>query len=119
MLISLVAVGLALAVQPPAPSAAERAMSGAEELIRKFPGQAEPYSNLAKALVRRGRETGDASFLARADKAALESLRIEPENFDGLKARVQIMLGRHEYEAALELAQKLNKRIPDDVGVYG
>ena len=30
-----------------------------------------------------------------------------------------VLLGRHEYAAALELARKLNKLIPDDVLMYG
>jgi tetratricopeptide (TPR) repeat protein len=44
---------------------------------------------------------------------------VEPDNFEGQKARVMVLLGRHEYAAALELAKKLNKRIPDDVQLYG
>src|SRR5262249_31705728 len=92
---------------------------GAEEQLRKNPGQSEPYNNLAKALARRARETGDPQFLAQAEAAVRKSLVAEPDNFEALKARVMILLGRREYPAALDLARALNKRIPDDVLVYG
>jgi len=42
-----------------------------------------------------------------------------PKNFDTEKARVSILLGEHEFAAALDLAKALNKRVPDDVMVYG
>src|ERR1700735_5903254 len=42
-----------------------------------------------------------------------------PNNFDTQKAQVSILLGEHEYPAALEAAKSLNKRVPDDVAVYG
>jgi tetratricopeptide (TPR) repeat protein len=46
-------------------------------------------------------------------------LEIAPNNFDAAKIRVSILLGEHEYPAALEAAKTLNKRVPDDVIVYG
>jgi tetratricopeptide (TPR) repeat protein len=42
-----------------------------------------------------------------------------PKNFDTEKARVSILLNEHEFAAALDLAKALNKRVPDDVMVYG
>jgi tetratricopeptide (TPR) repeat protein len=42
-----------------------------------------------------------------------------PNNFDMQKKQVSILLGEHEFPAALEAAKSLNKRVPDDVAVYG
>ena len=42
-----------------------------------------------------------------------------PNNFDTEKARVSTLLNEHEFAAALDLAKALNKRVPDDVMVYG
>jgi len=42
-----------------------------------------------------------------------------PNNFDMEKARISTLLTAHEYPAALEAAKALNKRVPDDVMVYG
>jgi tetratricopeptide (TPR) repeat protein len=41
------------------------------------------------------------------------------DNFETKKIQVSVLLGEHEYPAALEAAQALNKRVPDDVMVYG
>ena len=40
-------------------------------------------------------------------------------NFEGYKARVMVLQGEHEFAAALDLARKLNQRIPDDVLTRG
>jgi tetratricopeptide (TPR) repeat protein len=91
----------------------------AQEQIAKEPKSAEGYNGLAKALVRRGRETGDPDFYRQAERAAEDSFRAAPDNFEGYKARAGILLARRDDAAALELAAKLNKQIPDDVQVWG
>src|SRR5437773_1054587 len=110
---------IAAAAQTPPPSPAQEAIAAAQEQIKHDPAQSQGYNDLARALVRHGRETGDADYYRQAARAVEDSLRIEPDNFEGLKARVLVMLGRQDYAAALELARKLNKRIPDDVLLYG
>jgi len=77
------------------------------------------YNLLATALVRRAQETTDVSFYAQAEDAVKKSLELAPNNFEAAKIRVSILLGEHEYPAALEAAETLNKRVPDDVMVYG
>src|SRR5205823_2554649 len=96
-----------------------KAIAAAREQIKKDPSQSQPYNDLAKALVRRGRETADPDYYNQAERALQDSFRVEPDNFEGHKSRVMILLGRHEYAPALELAKALNKRIPDDVLLYG
>lgn len=108
------AVALAAAQTP-----AERKIAAARRLISAAPAQYQHYNTLAMALAQRARETADPGFYAQAEKALEESLRIAPENYEGLKARAWILLGKHEFAAALTLAQKLNRRMPDDVLVYG
>ncbi|MGA2214177.1 MAG: tetratricopeptide repeat protein [Bryobacteraceae bacterium] len=46
--------------------------------------------------------------------AAIAVAQSDPE-----KMRVSTLLSEHEYPAALEAAKSLNKRVPDDVMVYG
>ena len=48
-----------------------------------------------------------------------KSLELAPHNFETEKIEVSILLGEHEFPAALEAAKKLNKMTPDDVMVYG
>jgi tetratricopeptide (TPR) repeat protein len=44
---------------------------------------------------------------------------VAANSVDTEKARISTLLGEHEYPAALEAAQALNKQDPDDVMVYG
>src|ERR1700721_3851772 len=101
------------------PSPAAQNIAAARQVIDRKPADYAGYNLLAAALVRRARETSDDAFYTQAEDAIRKSLIIAPNNFDAEKIRVSILLGEHEYPAALEIAQALNKKIPDDVMVYG
>jgi tetratricopeptide (TPR) repeat protein len=111
--------------QPPSASAdaklspAERSIAQARKLIAKKPSDFEAYNALALALSRRARETSDVTFYAQAEEALQKSFAIAPDNFDGQRIRVWLLLGKHEFAAALEAAKTLNKKMPDDVMLYG
>jgi len=100
-------------------SSSMRAISSARETIAKNPKDASAYTALAFALCHRGQEMSDASLYSAADEALNTALQISPNNFEAEKAQVCVELGRHEFARARELAMVLNKRIPDDVAVYG
>lgn len=100
-------------------SPAERGMAQANQQIAKNPKNFEAYNALALALSRRARETSDVSYYAQAEETLKQSFEIWPGNFDGERILVWLLLGRHEFAAAREEARNLNKRMPDDVMVYG
>ena len=100
-------------------SPAERSIAEARKLIEKKPTQYAGYNQLAVALSRRARETSDVNFYAQAEDALKKSLELAPQNFEAEKIRIWLLLGRHEFAAAREAATALNKRVPDDVLVYG
>jgi len=101
------------------PSPAQRSMAQASRLIEKNPKNFEAYNALALGLSRRARETSDVTFYAQAEETLKKSFEISPANFDGERIQVWLLLGKHEFAAAREEAQKLNQRMPDDVMVYG
>ena len=101
------------------PSPAEQGMAQAQRLIDKNPKNYEAYNALALALSRRARETSDVKFYAEAEETLKKSFEISPDNFDGTRIKVWLLLGKHEFAAAREEALKLNRRMPDDVMVYG
>jgi tetratricopeptide (TPR) repeat protein len=103
----------------PEPSPAERSMAESQSVIRGKPAQYTGYNLLAMALVRRARETSDARYYAQATDAVKKSLPLAPNNFDTKKIQVSILLGKHEFPAALDRAKALNQQVPDDVMVYG
>ena len=100
-------------------SPAERSMAQANRLIVKNPKNIEAYNALALALSRRARETSNVIFYAQAEETLKKSFEISPGNFDGERIHVWLLLGKHEFAAAREEARKLNKKMPDDVMVYG
>src|SRR5215813_12121190 len=71
------------AAETPALTPAQKAIAAAREYIKKDPKQSQGYNDLAKALVRRGRETGDPDYYTQAERAVEDSLRVEPDNFEG------------------------------------
>ena len=112
------------AQSPSAPSGknlspAERSIAQVEKLITKNPKDFQAFNALALALSRRARETSDVKFYAQAEQALQRSFAISPSNFDGERIRVWLLLGKHEFAAALEAAKKLNKKMPNDVMLYG
>src|SRR5213593_4706936 len=121
-LIALFLIAAASAVgqsSEPSLSPAERSVAEARKLIEKKPSQYAGYNQLAVALSRRARETSDVNFYAQAEDALKKSLELAPQNFEAEKIRIWLLLGRHEFAAAREAATALNKRVPDDVLVYG
>jgi tetratricopeptide (TPR) repeat protein len=124
LLLMLLAAASGWAQNPNTPgemklSPAERNVAQARKRIGKNPKDFEAYNALALALSRRARETSDVNFYTEADEALRRSFEISPDNFDGERTHVWLLLGKHEFAAALEAAKKLNKRMPDDVMLYG
>src|SRR5271157_3631717 len=107
------------ATAEPKLSPAEQSMAVARNLIDKNPKNYEAYNALALALSRRARETSDVNFYTQAEAALQKSFEISPTNFDGERIHVWLLLGKHEFAQALPEATKLNKKMPDDVMVYG
>ena len=74
--------------------------------------------DLADALCRKARDTEDPSLYSQASTAVQHVLAIAPANFDALKIEVQILVGQHQYGAALKLASELNIRSHDDLATW-
>jgi len=102
-----------------APSPAEISIRKAEEDIQKKPEHYPYYNALAMAYARRARETSDVAYYGKAEETLQRSFAISPDNYEGLKVKTWLLLGRHEFAKALEVAKTLNQRMPDDVTVYG
>jgi predicted Zn-dependent protease len=100
------------------PSFIEQSIASAQDMIAKEPDKALGYSDYAMALIRKERETGNASFLRQAEQEIQKSLKIDPANFEARRTRVALRLSQHRYEDALEEAEALRKQRPDDNPVY-
>ena len=110
---------LLLATSVLAQSPAEHAISAAKDLISKKPAQFSGYNQVAVALARRARETSDVTYYAQAEDALKKTFELSPANIEGEKIKIWLLLGRHEFAAALNEATALNRQVPDDILVYG
>jgi tetratricopeptide (TPR) repeat protein len=100
-------------------SPVEIEIAQARKAILEKAAEYSAYNLLAAALLHNTHETFDANTYAQAEAAIKKSLELAPNNFDTQKIQVSLLLAEHEYPAALEIARALNKRVPDDVMVYG
>ena len=116
---ALAAFAIAADAQESAPTPAEIGIRKAQEDIARHPGHYPYYNGLAMAYARRARETSDVQYYGRAEETLKKSFEISPDNFEGLKVQTWLLLGRHEFAKALEVATRLNRQTPDDVTVYG
>jgi tetratricopeptide (TPR) repeat protein len=100
-------------------SPAEQKINWAQSILQKSPGNLHAHNALAMALAQRARETADPAFYERAEQALAKSFELSPGNFESRKIHAWILLGKHDFAAALAEARALNRQAPDDVMVYG
>jgi tetratricopeptide (TPR) repeat protein len=118
--LSLFVIPMACAqLLPNTASPAQQKIVWAEAAIKTHPDRSQPYNDLAVAYAQRVRETADPSYYVQAETLLRKSFEITPDNLEGQKARLMILLGRGEFGQALGLAKALNKKTPDDVLLYG
>jgi tetratricopeptide (TPR) repeat protein len=108
---------LPAAVQEETP--AQGRIAEAKQQIATNPKRVQAYNELALASIRRARETADPKYLKDADAALAQGLELDPENFQLQKTHVVLLLSRHEFAQARDLATVLHRRTPDDGMVYG
>jgi tetratricopeptide (TPR) repeat protein len=115
----VVTLGLTAGTHGATQTPAEQAAAAARAVIERDPGVADGHNQLALALARRARETSDPEHYREAERAITRALAIAPGNFESRKLRAWVLLGRHEFQQALDLAMSLNREMPDDLLVYG
>ncbi len=118
LLALLLLISITAASPTAQPTPAEAAIARAQKVIEHTP-TFQAYNDLAFALARRARESSDPSYYDSAEEVLKKSFTLSPDNFEGRKIKTWLLLGRHEFAGALELAKSLNKEVPDDAQVYG
>ena len=84
------------------------------------PAARSPQADIDRAakLVRLARDTQNPADFRHAGESAAKALTADPENFDAQRYLAMALLGQQDLTAALDLASKLNKRVPDDIGIW-
>ncbi len=110
----------ALQGSAPAPQTpAEQHIAAAQRQIAADPKRAQSYNDLALAYIRRARETGDPVYFHDAETSLNTGLHLAPADLQLQKAAIALLLGREQFPEALAKARALNKKVPDDVTVWG
>lgn len=100
-------------------TAADKLIVTAQSAIQQNSSDARGYNMLASAFMQKARETGDFSINARAEESIKHSLRVSPENYEGLKMQAVLKLVYHQFAEALEIAKRIQSANPRDHENYG
>jgi len=98
---------------------AQQQIAAAQLLIAAKPKMVQAYDELAIGFVRRARETADPKYLHDAETALDQGFKLDADDFQLQKTQVALMLARHEFGKALDLAKAIHSRVPDDIMTYG
>jgi len=105
----------AVAVDPAA--ATKRLVSSLQRRLRVDRQDADALTRLGFAYEQRARETGDPSYLVKAEGVLQRSLAITPNSADALIGLGSVALSRHDFRRALRLARRA--RAPYGSAVLG
>jgi len=83
-----------------------------QRAVRASGGRAEALAALGLAYLQKVRETGDASYYARADAVLRDALRRSPSNLDALVGSGQLALARHDFAGALAVGERARAAHP-------
>jgi len=83
------------------------------------PRAAQGYIEKAYVLVQHARDAARPALYTEASAALDRALELSPANYEALKLRVAVLLGLHDFSEALRQAKELNKKVPDDIAVWG
>ncbi len=92
---------------------ADKQIKAAKELVKKNPKAAANHVKLAAAILKKVRETGNYELNRQAEKSIEKALEIDSKNFVARFLKIQIYLSEHEFQKALDLAEKLEKDNPN------
>jgi len=94
-------------------------IAGLQAELRSSPGNVKALDTLGLAYQQRVRETGDASYYAKADGILHAALRIEPRDLVATAGLGQLALSRHRFHQALALGERARRISPTTAGVDG
>jgi tetratricopeptide (TPR) repeat protein len=93
---------------PPAPveTSSEETIARYQALLQENPENSYAYAQLGLAFLERVRVTADPSYYAQAETAFNEALERDPQQLDALIGQGVLALALHDFEGALEWADK-------------
>jgi len=118
MIAALLFAGSFAPASVPAATTADRAVAAAERRVATGAGP-DAMVELASAFMRKARETGTPDYYDRAAAALDRALASDPGHDGAIRARAWVLMGQHEFAAALRAARSARARHHDDWWSYG
>src|SRR5258708_38515114 len=100
---------LASGALPAQPNPTDRLIEAYQVRVSRYPNDPSTFAKLGAAYFQKARETGDADYYSRAEKALNKSLEFASTDIAASDATLQLALvcmGEHRFSDALELAEK-------------
>jgi tetratricopeptide (TPR) repeat protein len=94
-------------------------IAGLQAELRSSPRNVKALETLGLAYQQRVRETGDASYYAKADGIFHEALGLAPRDLIATAGLGQLALSRHRFRQALAFGERARRISPTTAGVYG
>jgi tetratricopeptide (TPR) repeat protein len=107
---------------PARPSNAARtdaAVKAAAADAARRPSSEDVWVSFGDVLMQKGRETADAAYCGRAEKAYRKALELNPRNVQALAGMAWVTGVRHEFEDSVDWARKALKLDPNNLAAYG
>src|SRR5678816_429182 len=103
----------------PSWSSNEQVISSMEERLKQDPGNPKVAATLGQAYLQRARESGDPSYYSKAEILFDHALKRTPASIDAMLGKASLLMARHEFHEARDLAKKAIATDPDVVATYG
>jgi tetratricopeptide (TPR) repeat protein len=97
----------------------EDVISSMEEKVKREPGNAGANALLGQAYLQRARESGDPGYYTKAEILFERALKSQPKSMEAMLGKASLLMARHSFREAKDLAQKAIATNPDVVATYG
>ena len=103
----------------PSWSSNEQVVSSMEERLKQEPGNAKANAMLGQAYLQRARESGDPGYYTKAEILFERALKAEPRSIEAMLGKASLLMARHDFHEAQDLAMRAVETNPDVVAPYG
>ncbi len=99
---------------------AQKSVEYLREEISKNPGSAKNFVALAELFLQESRITGDHHlYIPKAQYLLEEALRLDPGHYEANLAEASLLLTKHRFDEAKEIAEKMALDHPHSASAYG
>jgi tetratricopeptide (TPR) repeat protein len=103
----------------PSWSSNEQVISSMEERLKDDPNNPKANAALGQVYLQRARESGDPAYYTKSEILFERALKRAPASIDAMLGKASLLMARHDFRDARDLARKAIATDPDVVATYG